>query len=131
MNLFAEIRELLLRNWPLKLIALILAILLRLFVVGDKVVERFIPDVQLEFRNLAADLEIGDLSRQRFDVVLMVPRDKQIQPSEIAVLVDLANRPSGTHQIQLSPSKVAVPDGVEVLRVNPALLDVSLRKRQK
>ncbi len=128
MNLYVEIKRLLLKHWDLKFIALALAVILRLVIVGDKVVERLIPDVQLEFRNLPEGLEIASPSRNRFDVLLLAPAKRQVQGADLAVVADMKECQVGTNVLFLGSSSVIVPEGVEVMRVNPSRLVVPLEK---
>ena len=128
MNLFAEIKTLLLRHWDLKLIALTLAVILRLVVVGDKDVERLMANVRLEFRNLPPGIEIVKPIRNRFDVLFFAPAGKQVQQSDLAVVVDMKEAKLGSHVFILDPSSIIVPEGVEALGVSPSRLVIRLEK---
>jgi len=125
---FGDIRNLLLRNWRLKLIALALALLLRLIVVGERPVERLIPNVRLEFRNLPENMEIAGPVVNHFDVLLLAPPGKAIQASDLAVVINLQGVEPGTHVFNVELSSVKAPDIAEVLRVSPTRLALRLDK---
>lgn len=118
----------LLRHWDLKLIALALAVILRLVVLGEKDVERLMTNVRLEFRNIQSGLEVVRPIRSRFDVLFFAPAGKQVQQSDLAVVVNLKETGQGTHVFNLEPSSVMTPEGVEALGVNPFRLVVRLEK---
>jgi YbbR domain-containing protein len=125
------LREWLLNNWWLKLLALGLSFALWATYTAEPIVEvgYLVP---LEFRNIPANLEIsGDVPTQvhvrlRGRAALL----RRLTPADVEVAVNLAGRPAGEARLRLTPDEVKAPLGAGVVSVTPAQLRVPLVPRR-
>jgi len=121
------IRNKLFENLTLKVIALVLAIIIWFFVVGEKKSEVRLT-VPLELRNLPEQMEIVDQSHSQAEVVIRGFSSvvKRLTPGDIDVHIDLSNVRIGTNSFALSPNDITVPVGTTVLQVSPAEVAITL-----
>ncbi len=114
-------------NLTLKLVALILAIIIWFFVVGEKRSEVRLT-VPLELRNLPERLEITQQSVTQVEVAVRGFSSvvKQLTPADIDVHIDLSNVREGTTSFALSPDDILVPVGTTVIQVSPSEVNISL-----
>jgi hypothetical protein len=107
-------------NWWLKLLALGMAYALWLAVVQAPPAE-VSAALPLELRNLAPGLEVKGTLTTRLHVVLRGPESilRTLPQAELSVVLDLAGYSAGNHLIALQPGDVAVPPGIEVVRITP------------
>lgn len=124
------LREWVLNNWSMKLLALAISFLLWTTYTTEPSSEvgYLVP---LEFRNVPANLEIsGDVPTQ---VHLRVRGRsgllRRLLPADLSIAVDLSGRPAGETLIQLTPDQVTVPYGVTVVDIIPPEIRVSLVRR--
>lgn len=117
------------RDLSLKLLAVIIAVLLWMSVTGDRVIERGL-EVPLEFENVPADLEIAgefpDSVRVRVRGAAGVV--SSLDTSDVAVTLDLRGEVAGQHLFDLFDGRVRMPSGVELARVVPATITVTLER---
>jgi len=114
-------------NVWLKLLALLLAVIL--FALSRQPpTDVRLAGVPLEFRGLGSGLEIGSEVEPTVSVRLRGPRDvvRSVTPNQIAVIADLTNKESGERVVQLRTVDVTKPEGVEVLRIDPASVTLQL-----
>lgn len=124
------LREWVLNDWSLKLLALAISFLLWTTYTAEPFSEVGYV-VPLEFRNVPANLEIsGDAPTQ---VHLRVRGRsgllRRIIPADLSVAVDLSGRPAGETLVQLAPDQVTVPYGVTVASIIPTEIRVLLVSR--
>jgi YbbR domain-containing protein len=123
-----SLRTLLLNNWPLKLMALLLASLMWLAVASEQFERRLIPNVKLEFRNKPENQEIVGPVSSKFEVELLAPVRRNILESELAIVIDLAGVQEGNRIFPLGPDSVRVPEGVEVIGIYPSRLVLAIER---
>src|SRR5262252_1779741 len=114
-------------NVWLKLLALLLAVLL--FALSRQPpTDVRLAGAPLEFRGLKSGLEIGSEVEPTVSVRLRGPRDvvRNVTPNQIAVIADLTSKEPGERVVQLRTADVTRPEGVEVLRVDPASVTLQL-----
>jgi hypothetical protein len=114
-------------NAWLKLLALLLAVIL--FALSRQPpTDVRLAGVPLEFRGLKSGLEIGSELEPTVSVRLRGPRDvvRSVTPNQIAVIADLTSKEPGERVVQLRSADVTRPEGVEVLRVDPASVTLQL-----
>ncbi len=124
------IKEIFLKNWSLKTIAILLALVLWLFVRGEPGPERVV-EVPLEVQ-LPRHMEI---TNERLKTVEVTMRGAALsnmwfnQPPPNCI-VDLQGTSEGEHVVALRPENVKIPkgSGIEVLRVIPASIVIVLRQ---
>ena len=121
------LRQLLVEDLGLKLLALALAVALWIQVAGQPVVERGI-DVPLGFENVPESLQVGgdppDTVRVRVRGASNIV--SSLQAGDVVAAVDLAEERSGRRLFDMFAGRVRVPFGVEVTQVVPATIAVSL-----
>ncbi len=124
-------RRWVLQNWPLKLVALGISLLLWNTYTTEPIVEVGYQ-VPLEFRNIPPDLEIsGDVPAQVH--VRVRGRSgllRRLTPADLDISVDLANARAGETLFRLTLDQVAVPYGAAVVRISPSQVRVILAERR-
>ena len=120
----------LLRDLPLKLLALVLAVALWLSVAWEPVVERHL-DVPLGIQNLPAGLELVEVPEA---VAVRVRGASSIvsglAAGDVMAILDLTDEHPGPRRLfdMLSAGRLQVPFGVEVTRVVPPTVAVALER---
>ncbi len=123
------LKEFILENWTLKLMSVLLAWILWLFVRGEPGTERVIT-VPFEVR-ISRDMEITNERPNSVDVTVrgIIPNTwfGQTIPT---CSIDLQGYSEGEHNIPLSPANVHLPraSGLEVLKITPARVTLVLEK---
>lgn len=115
------------QNFTLKLIALALAIVMWILVVGERRSELRLT-VPLELRNLPDRLEISNQSTTQVEVAVRGYSSvlKKLTPGDIDAHIDLSNVQEGSYVFSFSPDDIGVPLGVSVLQVSPSQIDLFL-----
>jgi YbbR domain-containing protein len=130
-------KDLLLHNWHLKLIALALATALWAQVARTPTSEIGVP-VLLEYQNIPPKTEVYGDTANRAEVRLRGPSSllRSVAAQDVSLSIDVRNMAMGQEKvIPLTPEMVHAPFGVEVVRVNPArvslTVEATLRKTLK
>jgi YbbR domain-containing protein len=121
--------RLLARDWQLKLLAILLAVGLWLFV-GSAQRREFALSVPVEYMGLEGALALDGPRRETVDVQLLASRwsAERVSPTSVRVRVDVSGLHEGDNLVQLLPESVEVPSGVRVTRVAPAWTTVRVVK---
>lgn len=124
------LREWVLHNWGLKLLALGISFLLWTTYTAEPVAEVGFQ-VPLEFRNIPKDLEIsGDVPTQvRVRIRGRSALLRRLTPADLGISVDLAGEAAGEKLLQLTADLVDAPYGATVVRVAPSQVRLLLVKR--
>ena len=114
------------QHLTLKLVALVLAIIVWVMVVGEQKSEVQYT-VPLELRNVPTELEIIERTSQ----VKVTMRGfsstlKRLTPGDIDVHIDLSSVVRGPNTFVIQPDEITVPVGVSVIQVSPSNIDVLL-----
>jgi YbbR domain-containing protein len=114
------------RNFPLKIAALALGVLLWVTISGQQV-ERNVQ-VQLQFRNIPAALELTGDPLRTVDVRLRGATGliSALEPGHVVATVDLTDARPGFRVVPLTIEQVSVPLGVEVNSVDPPTISLTL-----
>lgn len=132
MNL-RSLRPLLLENWGLKLLSLAFAMLLWMFVVGEKRSEVSLS-VPLELTRVPQTMVIVSRVPESIRVRLNGPRTllAAVNPQQLAVTLDLDGIQPGISAFEILPSRLSLPRGVEVTYISPSVitLEADLRVRK-
>ena len=117
------------RNVGLKVLAVGLATLLWLTVLGERVVERSLR-VPLEFQNIPEALEIMGDPPGTVDVRVRGTSGllSRLQPGEVVAVLDLATARPGSRLFHLRTDQVRAPYGVEVAQVMPATVALEIER---
>jgi YbbR domain-containing protein len=120
-----------LRDWPLKLVSLVLAVSLWLLLVpAEKSVTVKSLTIPLETLNIPAGLEIVEGPVATVDVTLRGPSRllDGIGPSGLVARLDLERATVPQQEYPLGASVVDVPSGVDVVRVSPSKVTIKLER---
>lgn len=124
------LRELVLNNWHLKLLALLISFLLWSTYTAEPSAEMGYV-VPLEFRDVPEPLEIsGEVPTQvhvrlRGRPALL----RRLTPGDLTISVRLGGLPEGEARIPLRPGLVETPFGAEVAAISPSEIRVRLAPR--
>jgi YbbR domain-containing protein len=115
-----------LRNVGLKLAALGLGTALWITVSGQRV-EREVS-VQLQFRNVPAELEILSDAPRTVAVRLNGSSGQisRLEPTDVVATIDLTNARPGVRVFLITANHISVPLGVDVKSVDPAAVSLTL-----
>ncbi|MFH1671957.1 MAG: diadenylate cyclase [Pseudomonadota bacterium] len=85
----------------------------------------------LEFRNLPAEYDMIKVSSDKIDVQVSGNRRliNTLRGEQLSAFVDLINAQSGRNKIPLSKENLRLPPGLEVVKVTPSTIFVSLEQR--
>ena len=117
----------LIHNWELKLLAMLVAAIVWFFVVSaDRSQIGFAAPV--EYVGLEGSRVVLGTPRETVDVQLEAARwaAARLTPASVRVRVDVSKLGEGDHVVRLSTEQVEAPPGVQVLRVSPSTIRVSL-----
>jgi hypothetical protein len=121
----------LVEHWHLKLLSLLLAVGLWLFVASAERTEITLT-VPIEYVGLDGPLTLDGPRRESADVQLQATRwtAERVSPGSVRVRVDLGALREGDNLIHLLPDSVETPVGVRVTRVTPAWTTVRAGRPQ-
>jgi YbbR domain-containing protein len=120
-------------NLALKIISLAFALVLWIFVMGERrhEVSHIIP---VTYKGVPEGLIIANQVPGSVEVVVSGPRAllSHLSASEMAIAVDLAGAEAGVTSFKRLEESLRLPSGLAVLRISPAYVDVKLeRVREK
>ncbi len=123
-------RKYVLHNIGLKLFSLAVAVLMWLAVTRDPMAEVAL-NVPVEFHNSPEHLEISSETIPQVQVRVRGPVRvvRELTPSEVHAVVDLANARPGERTYDLSASHIRVPDYVQVIQAVPSQIRISFDVR--
>ena len=115
------VREHVVHNLGLKIVALIAAVLLWVAVTREPVAEVAFS-VPVEFHNSPEHLEISTESIPQVQVRVRGPvrEVRDLSASEIHAVIDLEEAKAGERTYDLNPKRIHVPDGIEVVMAVPS-----------
>lgn len=119
------------RDWPLKLVSLVLALVLWLLLVpAEKVSSEKSLAIPLETRNVPAGLEIVERPVPTVDVTIRAPRRvlNEISPSSLAARIDLERATVPQQEYPLSAAMIDLPPGAQVVKISPSKVTIKLEK---
>ena len=115
------------RHWELKLLALIFAFALWLFVMTAEKTD-LILSAPIELEGLPAGLSITGERPDVVDVQLHGLRGTlgRLAPEQVKARISLAGAEAGEVTLRLLPEQIAVPPGITVVRINPSRIRLVL-----
>lgn len=121
--------KLLTENWTLKLISLVFALILWMFIMGERRQEVGYR-VPLELRNIPAELMIANEVPSLVDVRVSGPRTLLMKVSEgdISIAVDLTDLQPGLTTFKRLEERLNLPSGLRVTRLSPSFIDLKLER---
>jgi YbbR domain-containing protein len=123
-----QIREFLFTNWHLKIFSLVLATALW-SVIAQESTSEIIFDVPVEYQNVPSATEVIGDATKRVEVRLRGPSSliREISAKDISTVIDLDQMPlNGETTVPLNAQHVHAPFGVDVVRVTPPRVRISL-----
>ena len=117
------------RDWQLKLLAILLAVGLWLFV-GTAERREIALAVPIEYQGLEGSLALDGPQQERVDVQVQAARwaVERVIPTSVRLRLDVARLHEGDNLVHLLPENVEVPRGVRVTRVAPSWVNVRVVK---
>ena len=121
--------KLLTENWTLKLISLVFALLLWIFIMGERRLEIGYR-VPLELQNIPQGLMIANEVPSLVDVRISGPRTllMKVSPNDISIIVDLADLKPGLTTFKRLEERLNLPSGLRVTRLSPSFIDLKLER---
>ena len=119
------------RDWPMKIVSLVLALALWLLLVpAEKMFSEKSLTVPLETRNVPAGLEIVEPPVAAIDITLRAPNRllDEIGPSGLVARIDLDRATVLQQEYPLNASMIAVPPGAEVIKISPSKVTIRLER---
>ncbi|SDZ91855.1 YbbR-like protein [Desulfuromusa kysingii] len=121
--------KLLTENWTLKIISLVFAVLLWVFIMGERQLEVGYR-VPLELQNIPKSLMVANEIPSMVDVRVSGPRTLQMKASsnDISIIVDLADLQPGLTTFKRLEERLNLPSGLRVTRLSPSFIDLKLER---
>ncbi|MEE4253274.1 MAG: CdaR family protein [Desulfuromusa sp.] len=121
--------KLLTENWTLKIISLVFALLLWMFIMGERRLEVGYR-VPLELQNIPKSLMIANEVPSMVDVRVSGPRTLQmkVSPNDISIIVDLTDLKPGLTTFKRLEERLNLPSGLRVTRLSPSFIDLKLER---
>ena len=125
------LRKYVFHNFSLKVLSLGVAVLLWVAVTRDPVAEVAL-NVPVEFHNAPEHLEISSETIPQVQVRVRGPVRslRDISASDVHAVIDMANVQPGERTYDLSPARIHVPDGVQVVQAVPSQIRISFDRRE-
>jgi len=119
----------LLNNWHLKVLSMMFAIVLWLFIVGEQKLERGFT-VPLELTNLPEGMMVTSEVPSHLDVRIIGPRTLLVNqdPEELSVSVDLKGLKEGVTTFRRLEDRISLPGGMRVSRLFPSFIEIKLEE---
>ncbi|MBN1957641.1 MAG: YbbR-like domain-containing protein [Desulfuromonadales bacterium] len=121
--------KMLTENWTLKLISLVFALLLWMFIMGERRLEvgYLVP---LELQNIPAGLMVANEVPSLVDVRVSGPRTllMKVSPNDISIVVDLTDLKPGLTTFKRLEERLNLPNGLRVTRLSPSFIDLKLER---
>jgi YbbR domain-containing protein len=128
------IKNLIVRNWALKLLSLVLAFLLWLTLIPEeKTFSEKTFVVPLETRNLPPDFEIVEKPLTVIDVTIRAPNRlmNQITPASLRAVLNLEKATISQEDYPLNPDMIAAPSDAKVVLVMPNKVHLKLDRSKE
>lgn len=121
--------KMLTENWTLKLISLIFALVLWMFIMGERRLEVGYR-VPLELQNIPAELMVANEVPSLVDVRISGPRTllMKVSPNDISIAVDLTDLQPGLTTFKRLEERLNLPSGLRVTRLSPSFIDLKLER---
>lgn len=119
------------RNRLLKLLSLLLAVALWFAVSGEERTETTL-NMALEMVNLKPNIMVTSEVPPAIQVRVIGPRSivNSLSQTRLSQALDLANYKTGRHTFSLGPNSFAFPRGVQVIRIQPNPINLTLATTQ-
>ena len=124
-----NLKSMISKDWLQKIISVFLAVILWYFVGGEDKIDKIVM-VPIEIINLPRDLVISNQFKKEIEVTVSGPRSIILEMVNRAVTrqVDLSAATPGTMVIENDVAHIPVPRNIEVQRIQPSSIILSLDK---
>lgn len=126
-----SVREAVLNNWGLKLLALVLAFVLWLSLIPEeRTFSEKTVSVPLETLNVPEGMELVEKPETHIDVSLRAPNSiiDTITPANVFAKLDLEKATVFQQEYPLNESLVSIPPGARVVRISPNKVRIKLER---
>ncbi len=122
-----RLREIITKNWALKLISLSFAIILWFFVVGEEKAEVGIT-LPLVIVNIPPNLTVANEFPSNIKVKVYGPRSmvRALASQHPSKVIDLKDATAGIHIIRLSATNLPIPSSIRVISIQPSVIKLVL-----
>jgi YbbR domain-containing protein len=128
------IRNLLVRNWELKLLSLLLAFVLWLSLIPEeKTLSEKTLTIPLETLNIPADIELVEKPDPTVDVTIRAPNRmiNGISAANVFAKLNLSTASVFQQEYPLNETMISIPPGAEVIRISPTKVKLKLERTQE
>jgi len=125
------VKRLFVRDWELKAVSLVLALVVWLLLVpADKVLSEKALTVPLELANIPTGLEIVERDVSSVDVTVRGPSRilTGISPSDLVARLDLERATVYQQEYPLNKTMITAPPGIEIFNVTPSKATIRLER---
>ncbi len=122
----SHIRHGIFENGSYKLVALFISLILWLTILGRR---EFVVNKEIEVDfTVAEGLSVIGQSSDKIRIKLSGPQPllKKYKENNQTLLVNLADKPLGSYEIEMNASKIEVPTGIKILSVKPSQIRVEI-----
>jgi len=128
------IRNLLVRNWELKLLSLLLAFVLWLSLIPEeKTLSEKTLTIPLETLNIPAGIELVEKPDPTVDVTIRAPNRmiNGISAANVFAKLNLSTASVFQQEYPLNETMISIPTGAEVIRISPTKVKLKLERTQE
>ncbi len=128
------LRNLLLRNWELKILALVLAFILWISLIPEeKTFSEKTLNIPLETLNIPSDLELVEKPDPTVDVTVRAPNRliDELSSANVLAKLNLAQATVFQQEYPLNETMISVPPGTEVVRISPNKVRLRLERTKE
>lgn len=129
-----SIKKRILKNWPLKLVSLTIALIVWLLLVPeDKISSEIAMAIPLETVKIPAGLELTEKPIAYIDITIRAPNRvlKEINPQSLKAVLDLEKATVYQHEFPLNTGMVLAPKNVKVIKVSPNKVSLKLERTKE
>jgi YbbR domain-containing protein len=127
-------RNLLVRNWELKLLSLFLAFILWLSLIPEeKTLSEKTLTIPLETHNIPANMELVEKPDRMVDVTIRAPNRmiNEISAANVFVKLNLSMATLFQQEYPLNETMISLPPGAVVVRISPTKVRLKLERTQE
>ncbi|MDT8419245.1 MAG: CdaR family protein [Desulfuromonadales bacterium] len=116
-------------NWTLKLLSLAFALILWMFIMGERRLEVGYA-VPLHLQNVPDALMVANEVPSLVDVRISGPRTLllKVNPNDMGIVVDLTDLKPGLTTFKRLEERLNIPSGLRVTRLSPSFIDIKLER---
>lgn len=128
------LRNLILRNWELKLLSLLIAFVVWLSLIPEeKTFSEKTLTIPLETLNIPPDMELVEKPDATVDVTIRAPNRmiNEISAANVFAKLNLSRATILQQEYPLNETMISIPTGAEVVRISPTLVRLKFEKTQE